>query len=151
MSEPAAMDGIDRMMETIQKQSEGWKTVSVNCRRSKTRPRLSPSEASPGSASVDADGGQRYRSDCSIEAFRDLDPGEGPPVDAPVHTGEYYGLWAVIARIASLAGDSGLDRRRSTYRRFFSSQALSSMYWKSCLHLFEFFFRLPASGCRINR
>jgi len=124
---PLQMDGIDRMMETIQKQSEGWKTVSVQLPTIKDKTTAFTIEKGfagqpqlRSTLTVDNATGAIVRS----EAFRDLDPGLKARLWMRfVHTGEYYGLSGqTIAGIASLAGVilvwTGVAL---TYRRFFSS------------------------------
>jgi uncharacterized iron-regulated membrane protein len=124
---PLQLDGIDRMMETIQKQSEGWKTVSVQLPTIKDKTTAFTVEKGfagqpqlRSTLTVDNATGAIVRS----EAFRDLDPGLKARLWMRfVHTGEYYGLSGqTIAGIASLAGVilvwTGVAL---TYRRFFSS------------------------------
>jgi uncharacterized iron-regulated membrane protein len=124
---PLQLAGIDRIVESIQKQSAAWKSISFQLPTVKDKAVAIAVET--GSA-----GQPQHRTTITVdnatgtilksEGFKALDPGLRARMWMRfVHTGEYYGLSGqTIAGIASLAGVilvwTGFAL---TYRRFFSS------------------------------
>jgi uncharacterized iron-regulated membrane protein len=124
---PLQLAGIDKMLENIQNQSDGWKTISLSLPTAKDKTIAFTVER--GFA-----GQPQYRSTITVDnvtgailksdAYKSLDPGLRARMWMRfVHTGEYYGLTGqTVAGIASLAGVilvwTGFAL---TYRRFFSS------------------------------
>jgi uncharacterized iron-regulated membrane protein len=124
---PLQLAGIDRMLESIQGQTDGWKTISISLPTVKDK-------AVAFAVEKGFAGQPQHRSTITldnatgailkVETFGNLDPGLRARLWMRfVHTGEYYGLSGqTIAGIASLAGAilvwTGFAL---TYRRFFSS------------------------------
>jgi uncharacterized iron-regulated membrane protein len=124
---PLQLAGIDRMLESIQGQSNGWKTISFSLPTVKDKTVAFAVERGfagqpqhRSTITLDNATGEILK----VETFDNLDPGLRARMWMRfVHTGEYYGLSGqTIAGIASLAGAilvwTGFAL---TYRRFFSS------------------------------
>lgn len=119
------LTGIDKLVENVQKRSEGWKSVSFQL----------PTVADKTiTFSVDTGSGGQPQFRATIigdkvtgeivrsEGFKDMDPGLRARLWMRfVHTGEYYGIpGQTIAGIASLAGVILVWTGCAlTYRRFF--------------------------------
>jgi uncharacterized iron-regulated membrane protein len=123
---PLQLEGLDKMLGSVQKQAGDWKTISFQLPTAANKTVAFSIDAGLGgqpqlrsTVAVDKTSGEIIRS----EQFKDMDPGLRARLWMRfIHTGEYYGFAGqTIAGIASAAGAilvwTGLAL---TFRRYFS-------------------------------